>query len=270
MLQPPYTRYEHLYVYHLDLPFAPEVHDPDMIGTWLEDGSAILFFHRPKDNIIQLLCKKHGCNIIYQADLSYDDWEAGQKIEVFQVEDLTIAPVWEPCAADIRLDPSVIFGSGFHPSTRLCLETLLQYLDTPEIAINSMLDLGCGTGLLAITAALKGVGHITAVDHNPLACTVARHNIQLNNVKHKITVHEADLRSAIPSTNVDLVIANLYRELLEHLFSTPSFWQASYYILAGFIPAMEEQLLAALPQKNLRLLERRKKEKWCLWVIARV
>ena len=270
MLRPPYSRYDHLYVYHLDLQFAPDLEDSDLIGTWLEDGSAILFFHKPKANVIQSLCKQYGCNIIYQADLSYVDWEAGQKIEPFQIEDLTISPIWDPSPADIKLDPSVIFGSGFHPSTRLCLETLLKYLRTPEIDIHTTLDLGCGTGLLAIAAALKGVGHVTALDHNPLACEVARHNIIINNVQERITVEQADLRATIPSTKVDLVIANLYRELLEHLFLTPSFWQAKYYILAGFIPAMEEQLLAALPQKNIRLLERRRKEQWGLWVVARI
>ena len=269
MLRPPYDHYEHLYVYHLDLPEVPEIDDPDLIGTWLEDGSAILFFHRPKERLVAEICRQHKGNIIYQADLSYDDWEAGQRIAGFEVGGLRIAPVWEPGAADIRLDPSVIFGSGFHPSTRLCLEALLKYLSTPEISINSAVDLGCGTGLLAIAAARKGVERIGAHDHNRLACQVARRNVELNGVGGRVTVNQTDLRRALPDTRVDLVIANLYRELLEMLLRNPDFWQASYYILAGFLPGMEEQLLQALPHERVRMLERHRSERWCLWVLAR-
>lgn len=254
MLRPPHKKYEHLFVYHLDMPTVPHVSDPDLIGTWIEDGTAILFFHTEKEQLIQNICTDTGSKVIYQADLSYEDWEAGQKIEPFSVGALSIAPIWDNSSADILLDPSVVFGSGFHPSTRLCLEALLKYLNTPEIQINSALDLGCGTGLLAITAAKQGVGQITAVDHNPMACEVARQNVLRNDVQDSITVHQADLRSGIPDTKVDLVIANLYRELLEELLMKPSFWQASYYILAGFIPGMEQNLLAcrsAPPQDSV-------------------
>lgn len=270
MLRPPHTKYEHLYVYHLDLPTVPHINDSDLIGTWIEDGSAILFFHTEKESLVQSICTDTGSKIIYQADLSYDDWEAGQKIESFTVGDLSIAPVWENTSADIVLDPGVIFGSGFHPSTRLCLEALLKYLNTPEIEIKSALDLGCGTGLLSIAAAKQGVEKITAVDHNPLACEVARQNVNRNNVQDSITVQQADLRAGIPDTKIDLVIANLYRELLEKLLKTPSFWQASYYILAGFIPGMEQDLLAALPQHEVTFLERRRQDRWCLWVLAKL
>lgn len=268
MLHPPYTRYEHLFVYHLDLPTVPQINDPDLIGAWLEDESAVLFFHKEKDALVRELCKAKGCSIIYQADLSYEDWEAGQKISTFTAGELTISPVWENSPADIKLDPSVIFGSGFHPSTRLCLDTVLKYTATPEISIDSVLDLGCGTGLLAIAAAKQGAGHIIAYDHNPLACEVARQNVVRNDVQNQVSVQQADLRTTSINTKVDLVIANLYRELLKNLLETPSFWQASFYILAGFIPGMEEDLLGALPQKKIRFLERQRREKWCLWVLS--
>ncbi len=270
MLRPPYTTYEHLYVYHLDMPTVPDITDPDLIGTWIEDGSAILFFHKKKEALVQNICNATGSNIIYQADLSYEDWEAGQKIEPFNIGNLSISPVWENISADIKLDPSVIFGSGFHPSTRLCLEAMLKYINTPEIEINSALDLGCGTGLLSIAAAKQGVKQITAVDHNPLACEVAQQNVILNEVQGNINVQQADLRTGMPDTQVDLVIANLYRELLEQLLKTPSFWQASYYIIAGFIPGMEEGLLASLPHDKVKLLERRRKDRWCLWVLGKL
>jgi len=269
MLRPPYTRYERLYVYHLDLPDVPGLQDPDLIGTWIEDGSAILFFHKNKDRLIQEICRTMSGSVIYQADLDYQDWEAGHVIESFTVSGMRIAPVWDHGPADICLDPSVIFGSGFHPSTRLCLEAVLKYTTTPEISINTALDLGCGTGLLSIAAAKQGVGRVTAIDHNPFACQVAASNVARNEMQERVTVKQVDLRHQPPDTKVDLVIANLYRELLLHLLATPNFWQAQYYIMAGFIPGMEPDLMAALPSNGVRLLERMRHDRWCLWVLAR-
>jgi ribosomal protein L11 methyltransferase len=268
MLRPPYQRYERLHVYHLDAVALPAVTDPDLIGIWLEDGSPILFFHQAKEELIGRLCHEHGCRVIYQADLDYSDWEAGQDIAPFSLAGLTVAPVWAEETADIRLDPSVIFGTGFHPSTRLCLETLGKYCRTPELKLESMLDLGTGTGLLAIAAARLGLSRITGVDHNPLACEVARQNVELNQCGDKITIRQLDLRREEPDTGVDLVVANLYHHLLAELFARPSFWRARLYLVAGFIPSMEEELLAALPAHRVRLLERRRSERWCLWVLA--
>ena len=268
MLRPPYEKYERLYVYHLDTTELPPVSDIDLIGTWIEDGNPILFFHRPKDQLIGEICKEHGCKLIYQADLDYADWEAGQEIAPFEVAGVSVAPVWHGTKADINIDPSVIFGSGFHPSTRLCQETLLKYCNSPEIEINSMLDLGTGTGLLAVTAAHQGIRRITAIDNNPLACEVARKNIRLNGFEREIAVKSTDLRKDPPETRVDLVVANLYHTLLTGLFETPSFWQAKLYIVAGFIPSMEDQLLAALPTRKIRMIERRRTDRWCLWVLS--
>lgn len=267
MLRAPYQRYDRLYVYHLDTVVLPTLDDPDLIGIWLEDGSPILFFHQAKDELIASLCRAHHCQVIYQADLDYADWESGQDIGAFSLGGVTVAPVWEEGPADIRLDPSVIFGTGFHPSTRLCLETLGKYCRTPELTINSLLDLGTGTGLLAIAAAKLGVPQITALDHNPLACEVARKNVALNACDGQVTVRNSDLRREEPDTKVDLVVANLYPTLLAELFARPSFWQGKLYLISGFIPAMEEELLAALPLGQLRMLERQRSERWCLWVL---
>jgi len=269
MLRPPHITYSRLYTYHLDRRDLPEISDPDLIGAWIEEETTILFFHRPKERLVESLCRTHGVQILYQADIDYTDWEAGREIGPFSVGKMTVAPVWEKCPADIVLDPSVIFGSGFHPSTRLCLEALLKYTENPGNSLTSALDLGCGTGLLAIAAARRGVERITACDNNRLACQVARANAARNQVEDQITVLEADLRHQCPDTaGVDLVMANLYKGLMAELFANPSFWQGKLYLLSGFIPAMEEELLAALPGRGLRFLERNRSERWCVWVLT--
>ncbi len=266
MLRHPYTSYQHLYVYHLDLAPIPQIQDPDLIGAWIEDDNTVLFFHRPKENLVQQICRDNNCQLAYEADLSYKDWEAGHDITSFDAAGMTISPVWETGPADIRLDPSVIFGSGFHPTTRTCLELIMKYLGSPEMKIDSMLDLGTGTGLLSICAGRNQVGRIMAIDNNPLACQVAQANCHRNQVDEQVSIKQLDLRKELPNTaNYDLVVANLYRGLLQELIETPSFWQAKYYIISGFIQPMEAELLASLPAHHIRFLDRKRIDKWCIW-----
>lgn len=103
MLRPPYESYNRLYVYHLDRNDISDLNDPDLIGIWIEDDTSVLFFHQPKDLLVTDLCLRYKCNLIYQADLDYRDWEAGQQITTFRVADVTVAPVWEKKHGAIRL-----------------------------------------------------------------------------------------------------------------------------------------------------------------------
>ena len=269
MLKPPYTRYDRIYTYHVDGSTLPAPYDPDLIGTWEEDDKTILIFHRPKDELVRELCRKHSCRLFYQADLDYADWEMGREVVPFTVGPLTIAPVWDPGEADIRIDPSVVFGNGFHPSTRLCLQSLVNYrTGLPQNFTG--LDLGCGTGLLSIAAVRLGGSSVMAVDHNSLACAVAQQNGAYNNAVDNIHVKCMDIRQELPATAVDVIMANLHHELLAELFREPAFWQAGLYIISGFMPGGEEQLLASLPAAPPPFLDRRRLDKWCVWVLGHV
>ncbi len=275
MLQPPYTRYDRLYVYYLDKRDLPTFSDPDLIGTWIEDETAILFFHRPKEQLVDKLCSACGATIVYQADLNYQDWEAGVEITSFATRNLAVRPVWEdkpasdPSRQEIVLDPSVIFGSGFHATTRLCLETLETVFFESGERIRSVLDLGTGTGLLAIAAARLGAERVTALDNNPLAVDVARKNVQLNGCEVQVDVRHHDLQNGLPEMNYDLVITNLYKGLLLQLFENPDFWQPRLFMVSGFIPGMEPDLLAALPTDGVQMLHRVNREQWRLWLLRK-
>ncbi len=273
MLRPPYTKYNRLHVYYLDRRDLPPVNDPDLIGIWIEDDTAILFFHQSKDEYISSLCRDTGAMIIYQADLGYQDWEAGVAITSFTTKTLQVRPVWEqdvelsPGNLEILLDPSVIFGSGFHATTRLCLETLELLLLESGVKIDSVLDLGTGTGLLAIAAAKLGVKRVTALDNNPLAVQVARHNVELNGCGDAVEVRQVDLMADLPDMDYDLVITNLYKGLLIRLFEDGGFWHKGLYLVSGFIPGMEPDLLAALPAEKIQMLHRANAEQWRLWLL---
>ncbi|MCI5210077.1 MAG: methyltransferase domain-containing protein [Candidatus Electrothrix sp. ATG2] len=276
MLRPPYTEYKRLYVYYLDHRNLPLITDPDLIGIWIEDDTAILFFHQAKEEFIQALCQETGASIVYQADLDYQDWEAGVKITSFATKTLRVRPVWEMAddqhkeKTEILLDPSVIFGSGFHATTRLCLETLELLLLESGMKINSVLDLGTGTGLLGIAAAKLGVERVTALDNNPLAVEVAQANVKRNNCADIVDVQQFDLMSGLPDmkdTTYDLVITNLYKGLLINLFNNKGFWHSGIYMVSGFIPGMEPDLLAALPADKVQMLHRGNAEQWRLWLL---
>jgi ribosomal protein L11 methyltransferase len=269
MLKSPYRHYARIYTYHLEGTGITSIADLDFIGMWEEDGQTVLIFHQPKDELVFELCGQYGCRLFYQADLDYADWEMGREVEPFTVGSLSVAPIWSPEKADIRIDPSVVFGNGFHPSTRLCLEAMANYHS--KLPQNfTALDLGCGTGLLAIGAARLGASSVQAVDYNSLACDVTKQNIAYNQVENIVSVDQLDLRSKMPATRVDLILANLHHELLGKLLQDLSFWQARLYILSGFMPGEEEHLLASLPGSPPPFLERCQQDKWCVWILGRL
>jgi ribosomal protein L11 methyltransferase len=119
-------------------------------------------------------------------------------------ERLWIVPSWhaapDPAAVNLVLDPGMAFGTGSHPTTRLCLE----WLERNVHAGCSLLDYGCGSGILAIAAARLGAGSVVGVDIDPLAVEAARANAQRNGVT--ATFHD----SAQPVAGAyDLVVANI-------------------------------------------------------------
>ena len=113
----------------------------------------------------------------------------------------------------VRLDPGLAFGTGTHETTRLCLE----YLDAASLKQKSVIDYGCGSGLLAVAAALLGAEPVLGVDIDPQAIAASRMNAAQNNVSATFAlVDEANL-PALQETGVDLVIANILAEPLIEL-----------------------------------------------------
>lgn len=127
-------------------------------------------------------------------------------------ERLWIVPSWhEPPMSDainIRLDPGVAFGTGSHPTTHLCL----QWLDTHVTAQDTVLDYGCGTGILAIAAAKLGAASVTGTDIDPQAVESAAYNAEHNGVTAKFVL-PADLKAG----QYTLVVANILSNPLKVL-----------------------------------------------------
>jgi ribosomal protein L11 methyltransferase len=125
-------------------------------------------------------------------------------------ERLTVRPPWEPPGTtelDVVIDPGRAFGTGAHASTRLCLELLLEL----EPSTGGVVDLGCGSGVLAIVASLLGHAPVIALDNDPAAVEAARANAALNGAAVEVRRH--DLRTAGTPSQA-LIVANLLGPLL--------------------------------------------------------
>ncbi len=129
--------------------------------------------------------------------LEEEDWANAwkQHYRVLRVgERIVVVPSWlehqpEPTDVVLQLDPGMAFGTGLHPTTQLCLGLLEHYVRPGQ----RVLDLGTGSGILAIAAARLGAGHVLALDNDPVAVAVAAENIARNGVSTTVTVAEGSL-----------------------------------------------------------------------------
>jgi ribosomal protein L11 methyltransferase len=146
-----------------------------------------------------------------------EDWANAWKehFHVQRVGRLVIRPRWrryraQPGEAVITLDPGMAFGTGQHPTTRMCLRALQERVTAGW----RILDLGAGSGILAIAAALLGASKVVALDTDPLAVDIARANVATNGVEDKVSVAEGSLGAAWPfdgaqDRRFDCVAANI-------------------------------------------------------------
>jgi ribosomal protein L11 methyltransferase len=153
-----------------------------------------------------------------------EDWSSSWKVHFKPLrvgKRLLIVPTWEETtelAGDlvIRIDPGMAFGTGGHETTRLCLELLESVMEAePLLTIPSLLDLGTGSGILAMAASLLGAGRILALDIDPDAIVVARENLALNGLTDNVECGTAPLESL--TERFDIILANILAEELVRL-----------------------------------------------------
>jgi ribosomal protein L11 methyltransferase len=160
--------------------------------------------------------------------------------------------VTEAGAVVVHLDPGLAFGTGTHPSTALCLRAL----DALELAGKTVIDYGCGSGILAVAAALLGARHVSAVDIDPQAVQATRDNAERNGVAARV---RALLPEAFDPVPADLLVANILSGPLKAL--APRFAACvrpgGGLVLAGLLAGEADELRCAyapwfeLPQAQL-------------------
>jgi len=187
-------------------------------------------------------------------------------------EHTVIVPTWREVAPQpgeiiIRLDPGMAFGTGLHATTRLCLRAL-EHLLRPGMKV---LDVGTGSGILAVSAALQGATHVDAVDTDPVAVEVAWQNVVLNQVGDRVAVARGTLGGAplpdVPmhaATDYDLLLANILAEVIADM--APAIASALHsggiYITSGILREKAEMVTTALEQAGLVVDQRDDEEGW--------
>jgi ribosomal protein L11 methyltransferase len=201
--------------------------------------------------------------------LSETDWAEAWKThyEVLRVgRRLVIKPTWRDYAPNpddliIEMDPGMAFGSGLHATTRLCLEAMEIYLRPGA----SVLDVGTGSGILAVAAARLGALQVLALDTDPLAVRVARENVALNKVEVVARVEVGTVQiSNVKSPVWDLVVANILAETIIELMPALATDLAAggTLVASGIILDRAEAVVSALSENGLSLVERRKDGEW--------
>jgi ribosomal protein L11 methyltransferase len=184
-------------------------------------------------------------------------------------ERLWLRPSWEAPredAIDLVIDPGQAFGTGSHPTTRLCLELLLELADAGE-AGGPLTDLGAGSGVLAIAAAKLGWAPVSGYDHEPAALEAAAANAAANGVT--VGQDRLNLREALPDLG-PTTVANLTAPVLRAVAAQMEPQRAPRaFVCSGLLPAELDEIAAAFAPAALVERERRRDGDWAAMLLRR-
>jgi ribosomal protein L11 methyltransferase len=257
----PEPPYKDLFIYYLKglAPTNDICFGKTFVGTWQEEDFSFLFFTEPSHDKVNkfLSCHSH-LTLIDTYHMTYDDWQGGA-VGPDRFGGFFITPPWilseDTFATEklpIILDPGVVFGAGNHPTTRSCLRAL-------EVAFRhdgfeTALDLGTGTGLLAVAAKRLGCEHVIAVDLNPLAVKTAQRNIRLNRQEDSVVAILGKAQDFV-TLATDLVIANIHYAVMKDLIDSDGFYAKKGFILSGLLRSQAKEIIAQLSNKPVKIIK---------------
>lgn len=242
--------------------------DESIIHVYIEEGNnpaeAVSFIsERLSAEGISFKIETDGCS---EEDWA-DKWKAFFKPTAVG-ERLFVRPIWidDYDSGDrvvLNIEPGAAFGTGTHETTRLCLETLDKIIKDGD----TVLDIGCGSGILAIASMLLGAREGFGVDIDPLAVKTAKENGLMNNLKEpELSFVCGDLADKV-TKKYDVVVANIVADIIM-LFSTQvrAFMKPdAKFIASGIIDSRADEVVASLTNAGLIIEERIEKNGWvCL------
>ena len=252
--------YEDLYIYYFNGRIAgdPLAGDEDYIGNWEEGGDSFLFFKEPADDTISRLIEQQAQLVLQDRfEMTYEEWQ-GHIVKPFHSGRLTFVPPWYEDGGTtdgqvIVLDPGVVFGTGRHPTTSDCLTAMqIAFDDHP---IGTVLDIGTGTGLLALAADRLGAGAVVAVDLNRLAVETARRNVVANHMERTVIVAQGNAMNFmdIPS---DLMVSNIHYAVMRELVAAKGFNNQKHFILSGLLRSQAREIEYQLQRQPVEILRK--------------
>ena len=254
----------HQYWDYVDKELEDSFSGVSRIKTYLaddEDGRAIL-------SAIRNACGEVAVSFVEDSDWENNWREYYKPIEIGQK--LVVVPEWEEIPAGrripLRLDPGLIFGTGSHPTTRMCLAALERYAAPGK----RVLDLGCGSGILAIGALNLGCNSAVGCDIDPKAPDVACANAALNGIgSERFRVYAGDILSDASLRRTlgggyDIVLANIVSDVIIPLSAIAGAFLAEggVFITSGIIDGRQDEVAAAIRANGFAIRAHHCEEEW--------
>ena len=236
--------------------------DTVIIHMYLEPGDS------PVETLALIAARMEAAGIPYTSEtegVEQEDWQNGWRKYYHPMDvgqRLAVVPSWqdyETSRVKLILDPGLAFGTGGHETTNLCLEVLDERVKGGE----RVLDIGTGSGILAIAALKLGAAVAEGVDIDPVAVHTAGENAALNGVADKLTVLVGDL-SDKASGRYDIITANIVANAIMALAPAVPGLMAddAVFIASGIIDSRKDEVIAALEAAGLAVLEVKEKRGW--------
>ena len=255
----------------MDRALLDEAPDDVRVKAWFaaEDAGRVLEALRLELPRMKAQDAEHafGALTLDVGSIREEDWANNWKqyFKPFRIgEHMVVKPTWEDWTAEpgdriIEIDPGMAFGTGTHETTALCIELIERYYREGRL-----FDIGTGSGILAIAAALLGAKDVYAIDIDEDAVRVAKENVQLNGLSDAITVEKGDLLKGVRGT-YDFAVANILAPVICMLagplmaYLTPG----GYFVCSGIIREMRDDVFNALNAAGYTILEERARGDWC-------
>ncbi|WP_066293279.1 50S ribosomal protein L11 methyltransferase [Bacillus sp. FJAT-29937] len=209
-----------------------------------------------------------GKNEISISEVNEEEWATAWKKYYHPVkisERFTIVPSWEeytPVSSDellIELDPGMAFGTGTHPTTVMCIQALERTVKKGD----NIIDVGTGSGVLSIAAAMLGAEKVKALDLDEVAVNSARENIELNRVHDIVNVAQNNLLDGI-TEKVDVVVANILAEVILRFTDDVAaiVKKDGFFIASGIIQQKKQEVKDAMLTAGFQIEETIQMEDW--------
>lgn len=204
---------------------------------------------------------------IFKKEVKQENWENEWK-KYFNVQkvskSIVIKPSWEEYSAKegekiIDIDPGMAFGTGTHETTRMCINAIEKYMKKGD----SLIDIGCGSGILSIAAAHLGAEKVIAVDLDKLAVKVSKENVDLNGFSNIIDVRYGDLTDVIEE-KADVIVANIIADIIAKLSENIADFmkEGAYFISSGIINDKKDFVITKLKENNFDVIEENNDGEW--------
>ena len=185
-------------------------------------------------------------------------------------ERIVIKPTWESYEAGegevvLELDPGMAFGTGTHETTVLCLQELEKHVDSHK----TVLDIGCGSGILAIAAALLGYKNAVGVDVDPLAVEISKRNASLNHVDDTVDIRLGNLMDVVEE-KADILVSNIIADIIIKMSPDAAKYMqpGGIWIASGIINEKIPMVEQAMTSAGLELLKIRSMGEWAVITAA--